>query len=54
MLQILNTFETIFNTMFVLGVQDKVFETLEVYIKAFLEIRETIHGNVSSSESKIN
>lgn len=40
--------------MFVLGVQDKVFETLEVYIKTFLEIRKTIHGTVSSFESEIN
>lgn len=37
-----------------LGAQDKVLETLEVYIKAFLEIRETIRGNVSSPESEIN
>lgn len=40
--------------MFMLGVQDKVLETLEVYIKAFLEIRETIHGNISFPESEIN
>lgn len=40
--------------MFVLGAQDKVLKTLEVYIKAFLEIRETIRGNVSSPESEIN
>lgn len=40
--------------MFVLGVQDKILETLAVYIKAFLEIKKTIHGNVSSPESEIN
>lgn len=40
--------------MFVLGVQDKVLETLEVYIKTFLEIRKTIHEAVSSFESEIN
>lgn len=40
--------------MFVLGVQDKILETLEIYIKSFLEIRTTIHGTVSSPESEIN
>lgn len=40
--------------MFVLGAQDKVLGALKVYIKAFLEIRETIRGNVSSPESEIN
>lgn len=32
----------------------KVLETLEENIKAFLEMRKTILGNVTSPESKIN
>lgn len=40
--------------MFMLGIHDKVLETLEVCIKAFLEMRESIHGNVSSPDSEIN